>query len=262
MQSSTAVACRVLVMLVCLIAVPLAAILGSSLSDVARSLFGGRWGNDSGPAQESLAEAPRLGTPSEMVGALTGPLNAPEEVAECARPASPGSATPAGVIHAGLEVPLQSVPADRSPPFVWSRETAREVAGQAADPAARRPPRSRLAELFPIAPPAPRSADSSTRDLRSAPSASGAPMAELPPPPAAASDSRAIAIQQRLRQLGAPHCLLEPWGSRGQLFRFHCKVAIGGNPNWTRYFEATDADPLQAMTRVLEEVEAWRARGG
>ena len=247
-------------MLVCLIAVPLAAIFGSSLSDVARSLFGGRWGGDSEPARHSLAEAPRLGPPLEMAGEVAEPLGAPEEAAACARPASPGLATPAGVIQAGLEVPLPSVPADRSPPLVRSRGAAREVAGQAAEFAARRPPRSRLAELFPVAPPAARPAGSSTRDIRSAPSAPGAPMAELPPPAAAAAEGRVIAIEQRLRQLGSTHSLLEPWGSRGQLFRFHCKVAIGGNPNWNRYFEATDADRLRAMTRVLGEVEAWRAR--
>ncbi len=70
-------------------------------------------------------------------------------------------------------------------------------------------------------------------------------------------------IQDRLRQLGATYYLLESWGSRPQLYRFYCKVAISGNPNSTRYyFEATNSDPLHAMAQVLQQVESWRrARG-
>lgn len=63
----------------------------------------------------------------------------------------------------------------------------------------------------------------------------------------------------RLRELGAVYYLLETWGNEGQRFRFHCKMAVGGNPGYTRRFEATDADPLQAMARVLSDVETWRA---
>ncbi len=53
--------------------------------------------------------------------------------------------------------------------------------------------------------------------------------------------------------------MLESWGSREQLYRFYCKVAVGGNPNYTHYFEATGSDPLAAMADVLGQVEAWRA---
>ncbi len=65
--------------------------------------------------------------------------------------------------------------------------------------------------------------------------------------------------QQRLRELGATYYLLESWGRRGELYRFHCKVAIAGNPDYTRHFEATDAEPARAMESVLREVEAWRS---
>ncbi len=65
-------------------------------------------------------------------------------------------------------------------------------------------------------------------------------------------------IQQRLRELGATYFLLESWGSQGQLYRFYCKMAIGGNANYNRYFEATDVDPIRVMSKVLKEVEAWR----
>jgi hypothetical protein len=63
------------------------------------------------------------------------------------------------------------------------------------------------------------------------------------------------AIQDRLRRLGATYYLLESWGNDQQLYRFYCKMAIGGSSNYTRCFESTNADPLQAMTQVLRQVE-------
>lgn len=66
-------------------------------------------------------------------------------------------------------------------------------------------------------------------------------------------------ILHRLRELGAVYYLLETWGNSGQSFRFHCRTAIGGSPSYTRYFEATDSSPIQAMEKVLAEVELWRA---
>ena len=74
--------------------------------------------------------------------------------------------------------------------------------------------------------------------------------------PAAAD--RFAYIQDQLRRLGATYYLLESWGDEQPLYRFYCKMAIGGNAGYTRYFEATDANPLQAMVQVLREVEAWR----
>ena len=69
-------------------------------------------------------------------------------------------------------------------------------------------------------------------------------------------------IQDRLRQFGATQYRLEFWGSRQQLYRFSCWMAVGGNPGYTRHFEATDSDHLRAMARVLQQVEAWRTGGG
>lgn len=65
-------------------------------------------------------------------------------------------------------------------------------------------------------------------------------------------------FQRRLHDLGATYLLLETWGSRQQLYRCFCKVAIGGNPNFTRHFEATDPDPLRALAVVTEHVEQWQ----
>jgi len=67
------------------------------------------------------------------------------------------------------------------------------------------------------------------------------------------------AMQKLLKQQGATYYLLETWGSDGELYRFHAKMAVAGNPNYTRHFEATDRDALGAMRNVVSQVEAWRA---
>jgi hypothetical protein len=68
-------------------------------------------------------------------------------------------------------------------------------------------------------------------------------------------------IQERLRQLGATYYLLESWGNQQQLYRFYCKMAVGGSAQYTRCFEATHADALQSMVQVLRQVETWRSGG-
>ena len=68
-----------------------------------------------------------------------------------------------------------------------------------------------------------------------------------------------LGIQERLRGLGATYYRLESWGSQQPLFRFQCEMALDESPHLTRHFEATDGDPLRAMSKVLAEVEAWKA---
>jgi hypothetical protein len=70
-----------------------------------------------------------------------------------------------------------------------------------------------------------------------------------------------MAMQDRLRQLGATYYLLETWGNQRQFFRFYCQMAVGGNSAFTHYFEATNANPMQAMADVLAQVERWRGGG-
>jgi hypothetical protein len=82
----------------------------------------------------------------------------------------------------------------------------------------------------------------------------------LPPPtPPERSIDWFSAVTQRLRDLGATYYLLETWGRNGELYRFHCKMAVAGSQSYTRHFEATSADAAQAMRSVLEQIEAWRS---
>ena len=89
------------------------------------------------------------------------------------------------------------------------------------------------------------------------------PPADAPPTAVAGNESAAAAgftqIEDQLRQLGASYYRLESWGNDEQLYRFHCRVALGENSSFTHYFEDTDGDPLRAMADVLEQVETWRA---
>jgi hypothetical protein len=87
-------------------------------------------------------------------------------------------------------------------------------------------------------------------------SGSGAAPSALQP---GAENEQFAWFEKKLREYGASYYLLETWGSEGELYRFHCKMAVASNPNYTRHFEAMDRDKLQAMARVLEQVEAWRS---
>lgn len=53
------------------------------------------------------------------------------------------------------------------------------------------------------------------------------------------------AIQDRLRQLGATYYLLESWGNEQQMYRFYCKMAVGGSTT-TR---VTSRPPIPTRSR-------------
>jgi hypothetical protein len=80
--------------------------------------------------------------------------------------------------------------------------------------------------------------------------------AEDQPPPASDAFARG---EQRLRQYGATHYRLESWGENGELFRCSANVALPNHRYGARHFETTAASPSQAIDRLLEQVESWRA---
>ena len=88
--------------------------------------------------------------------------------------------------------------------------------------------------------------------------ASRRPGAAVPQvPDAAPAEDPFKSIQQRLRQLGATWYALETWGNEGR-FHFACRVSVNGNPSLNRLFQATDAEAIQAMGKVLHDVEQWK----
>jgi hypothetical protein len=260
-ETSTVLAFRIFVMLSCLIIVPMAAIFGSAFPDVVKSVLVDRivaWSSgkpyEPKPADESGGfsavvaptatsatapnnwEAPRWGagnstavTPQGTPGAL----------------ASPGTQGPPGVPPQGGIVPVVATDAARATPAGHPPERP------PIDMPYRNPPLDN-----PVASKQPYGAPGGpSPGVVADPTASAARGA---PRPLESSD-RFTAMERKLRDYGATYYLLETWGNDGEMYRFHCRMAIGNNPNYTRQFEATDHDSLKAMAQVLERVEAWRS---
>ena len=236
-QSSATVALRALVMLVCLVVVPLAAIFGTSIPSSLRQPLERYFGINLGTATTALSEAPRFvpnaaSTPSPLASAENPPAAMPPVASPS--PLLPPNAPP-------LVNPLGS-PQNQA----WDADRASSTiipAGYQAPLEAAKPGLPMVAvNSAPLR--NPDGTDASVTAFRVSP---------------CGQNDRFTSIQQRLRELGATYFLLESWGSQGQLYRFYCKMAIGGNSNYNRYFEATDPDAIRVMSKVLGEVEAWRA---
>jgi hypothetical protein len=218
-QSSAAVTFRALVMLVCLVAIPLAAVFGPSLPEVIKAAREGRWpvitvrtpggSNSPGGLEEPPPFEPSAGAkPAVAATATPAPLPLPGQT-----PGSAPAAVPAtGVMPARFESPAAPAGQDSSIAKLGEPLVSPPTEGPAA----------------------------------------GVEPATLPP-----GADPFVAVQDRLRRLGATHYVLEFWGK--DKYRFCCRMAVGGNPNVTRYFEAIKADPLQAMAEVARDVESWRA---
>jgi len=235
MQSSLTVACRALVMLVCLIAIPLAALFGTQLPDLANRLLDREWDLGSLLPREPLVEAPAFGSVAHgQAWDQPQPRAAPDDA---------GSGCASGTCRVGAS------PSDSRP-------------GRLADFSAS------LAAL-PDMPPgdAAVGVGAGNRNLNDERAAAGhrahwteaeAGINQVAEFRGDRATDQFTQLQRRLRELGATYYLLETWGVRGELYRFHTRIAVGGNANYTRHFEATEPDALRAMRKVLAEVEAWR----
>jgi hypothetical protein len=268
-ESSTVVAFRALVMLACLIVVPMAAIFGSACPEIVRSLLiaplmgsqavstvcgqngrasplgDGFAANPSRPPAADAGMAPRWLANGEATG--LGTASASSGTAAPLQPATdldgPGKSPAEGTLA------RFDAPADTATSSPWPR-----FSGSLSDPSGAAGP-SQIA------------AAPASNYPRTSPDFQGknfaAPAANIPPlgmqPPSGPGPDRFSMLERRLREYGAIYYLLETWGNDGELYRFHCKMAIANNPNCTRHFEATHREAMQAMTQVLEQIEAWRA---
>ncbi len=93
-----------------------------------------------------------------------------------------------------------------------------------------------------------------------------APLVSAPQAEAATTNSQTLAndasarrITERLKTLGATYYRLETWGPEREIYRFHCKISAGGDAHGSRYFEASSRDAVEAMERVLRDVETWQS---
>jgi hypothetical protein len=246
-ESPTVVAFRALVMLACLIFVPLAAIFGSACPDTVRSLLiepllGPQFcpaGGHNGPGSGAHSSGPAGGSAN-----LEAAPAWPSATVSLGAQAGDGSAT--GNNHVGPAGNLQPAGLFANPGQSTAQGTLARF-DQPADPQA--------APAWPNA-----GGFGNTPPIASSPGDSHANAPRpLPTTPPSAGPDHFKQLERRLREYGAVYYLLETWGNDGELYRFHCKMAIANNPNLTRQFEATHREALQAMTQVLEQIEAWRA---
>ncbi len=86
--------------------------------------------------------------------------------------------------------------------------------------------------------------------------------APLPNQPKALSQPTPLTWEKaraRLQELGIQQYYLDPDPAE-QRFLFRCAYTPAGNPRVHRRFEAEAADPLEAVQKVLSQVESWTAR--
>lgn len=265
MQSSATTAFRACVMLACLVAIPAAALFGTSLPGIVQNVLQGKLSLGQRPAEEPLSEAPpfrpdsapsppaataAVSNPALLTG---GPTVLPLSDAGAAA-ALPATGWPAGG-------PVGPASPATNPPVVRPENIAPSVSPGGAQRAVWADDQSRPRSGVVPAGATQTAGEHAAVPLFSASTASVPPAGGEPASAAATPTDRFSYLQLRLRQLGATYYLLETWGDRGQFYRFHCRMAVVPGGNFTRQFEATDTDPLRAMTRVVSEVEAWRRSG-
>lgn len=291
MQSSLGGVLRALLMLVCLILGPLMALPDVSfpvwLKQFTKGTWIGNWrGNtkstgDSQTAQAKPAQpAPqRSGKPSSsLFGALPAALGQ-AETGWTGLPKSPDNPTlpPAQTMSAnptaiaGALVPQDGkplVPDDRA--RLLTMATASQTAAMAGQDVASRSTGEGLSRAQGVIPTGfveqfrPSHAPLATGLDRilarhDAPTTKEA-SAQVDPQSSAEQLSRFRVVEERLRNLGAVHYLLEAWGNATEYYRFRCRMPIAGSTTAVRHFEATDSDGLAAMSKVLKEIEAWKAQ--
>ena len=222
-QSSAVAMFRALVMMVCLIVIPLAALFGTSLPDAIKALKEGHW--------------PTL---AERCGRDRRRRRRPRR-----RTSRRSSSLTAGAVASNAAAPL---PPRRPPDRAGADAVARGTAAHGRCLARRNDPRRsggggtcRLSRR-------PRTPSRSRRRLPSAGLASRRRAIRSPRPRTACGNCGATYYLLESLPLGRPAATVSllfarwPWA---------------GIPTITRPFEATEAEPLRAMSRVLQQVEAW-----
>jgi hypothetical protein len=179
------------------------------------------------------------------------------------------AAQPNGAQPAGFQTPIDAVPLS-APQSTPSDQFASAPASQFAAPSAAGPaPLNSRPSAIPAGPsyanasadkgtagPASPLATSMSTDAKSASAGGQISAAPLP----AIGDEKFRLAELRLRSLGATKYTLETWGPDNNRYRFACKMAIAGNANANRLFQAVEDDPWLAMESVLHQVEEWRSQ--
>lgn len=227
---------RIFVMLSCLIIVPMAAIFGSAFPDVVKAVLVDRivqWATGKLPENSPNANTEGFSTVAPGPAPVVEMGDAPANVSDAPRWGSPSPADASAPPFAGNAG--QVVPAAATNVGNQTNQQASYIGAPGQSP-----PQTGLGY-----------AGGTPANIAGA-SAAAWPAAEAQADPF-------TAMERKLREYGATYYLLETWGNQREMFRFHCKMAVGNDPNYTRHFEAIDTDALRAMHQVVNRVEAWRA---
>ncbi len=253
MESSTVLAFRIFVMLSCLIIVPMAAIFGSAFPDVVKSVLIDR------------LVALSTGKPPEPSPGETDPQGFREVMPAADAPPAPRWGTQAAT--ASWQAPGARRLLRRS--FPWAdRRGAKDSINRPASPRRLRPVRRRGhgrappangSPYVPAAATMPSGASEPTGTIVGVVSPAGCGPDRTACP--LEQPDRFTEIERKLREYGATYYLLETYGSQGELYRFHCRMAVANNGQYTRLFEATDRDALKAMAEVLGASKTGAAGG-
>lgn len=268
-QSSTVVLLRALVMLLCLIMIPVAALFGTAIPNVFKALQSGRL--------PTLAEL--RGTPPATVSPFPGASNeAPRYVS------SDGTGAVAGGNVAPPWKGNSANTSETSSPLAqrWSSPSAASIGpaneARASNPAGNyaggnstdvMPASYNLPVDAHLAGQNPGMSANTRNPLAAAPGVANLTPMDRGPAGSANASGRASAaadpftyVHNRLIALGATYYVLESLGDQKREYRFLCKMAVGGSDQFTKAFWCVDADPKSAMMNVLKQVEGWRGGGG
>lgn len=249
---------RTLVMLICMIALPLAAVFWTPLTAQCRvwlTDFHSRRAASHEPADEPPPawQPTAITDTAPLAPVVTGadaPLNSPAAEPLVAQPIQEPPPTAA-----------REAATSRRPPrnmSQWSRQPSQPV-----DPRRASWGDSNASDDTPTlaGPLVPMSAADVPSDRGAVRQASGA--IERPAPPSEvggsalprAEHAELHALLSRLKQAGATYYRLETSGDR---YHFYCDVAVSRESSRERRFEAVEPQAVQAVGRVIQQVEAWQ----
>jgi hypothetical protein len=290
MQSSAIVALRTMTMIVCLVAVPLAAVLGTTLPKVVKAAF---WQRDARPRthdevvgavhdrRDLVTAGTELVADERIPSGIAEPKDADYESAlprvritgvraldEAPLAASEGAAEEPPIETAPLWNPTPrtaSAPRGRQMtthfvPSPLQQDSRRRGRGNADDelPSYDGRVRGESLQKTVYSQPDEVATDPKTGEERDAGQALAG---ERLSPVQRVANSGALADgEQRLRELGATYYRLEAWGSDGSFYRCSCSVPLNPRSRATRHFESIEAAPSQAIDALIKQVEIWRTK--
>jgi hypothetical protein len=296
MQSSAMVALRTMTMIVCLVAVPLAAVLGTTLPKVVKSAFGHGEARQTGQVDENVISATvngreRAAAAKDPIPSVPMPPNTKETQDDANEPTLPR------VRITGVrpldESPMASEPVPNEPPLetapLWNpsprtastprgRQTTTHFVPSSLPLRVRRPRRhaDANAELLShdVRLRGERRGETLQKTVYSQPDEADANIMtpeqsgggpdltgqRMAPVERVANRGALADGEQRLRELGATYYRLEAWGNDGSFYRCSCSVPLAERSRATRHFESIEAAPSQAIGAVVKQVETWRAK--